>query len=265
MSETTDDDRNAATPAAERVDPDEAPAGPPLGFAGLSGRGLALACRLARRYPLLACDPDPALLSQFVDATAAALPAHTTPLLTEVTERCDVILAAVASDLAPLAVTSRAGTTLLDLASADPAETRRLAAELSDRSIHLLDAVVLGTAAQIADGAAVVLAGGSGAVLAAVQSILAGLGTPVVAGPIGAGQTLALLLAARDAAPDAAAEVRAVAQASGLDPALLDAVGEAREDGPSAAAALAFAHAAGAERQVPTPLLTAAAQAPGRG
>ena len=146
-----------------------------------------------------------------MDRVAQDSRVHTTPILAELAERCDIIavLQPSASDaakvVAELAASVRAGTMLLDLSASHPTATRRLAAELSDRSVHLLDAALLGTEQAAHDGVLTFLTGGAEAVLAEVQpyfdrlvrffaQALSEPGTPLAA----------LLGAVAEAGPDAA-------------------------------------------------------------
>ncbi|MBV9653490.1 MAG: NAD(P)-dependent oxidoreductase, partial [Acetobacteraceae bacterium] len=202
MSETTSDDRDDATPVSARPREGSAAHGRPLGFVGLNGLGLAAALRLATRFPLLGCDEDPARLSLLIDQAQGRGEVHTTPILAELAERCDMVavLRPTASEagatIAGLAASVTAGTMLLDLSVSDPSNTRRIAAELSDRSVHLLDASLLGTDAQAEAGRLLILAGGAEAVLKDVRLYLDHLGTVLHVGAIGAGDCLAALLGA---------------------------------------------------------------------
>ncbi len=264
MSDTTADDRDDAAPIAARPHDSCASYARPLGFVGLGDLGMASAIRLANRFPLLGCDQDPARLSLLVDMVERDIHVHTTPVLAELAERCDVIavLRPTAADakktISDLAASVRGGTMLLDLGASHPAETRRLAAELSDRSVHLLDAALLGTELAARDGSLTILVGGAASVLGEAEPYLAHLGTIIRTGPIGTGHTLAALLGAAAAAgPDALEEARALAEKSGLPPALLDelmASGAARPTADSLEIAATLGAAAGLE----VPLISAA-------
>lgn len=263
MSETANEPGNDTTPIVARETGKGAATSPPFGFVGLAGLGLPVALRLARRFPLLGCDTDPALLSHLADAATDGR-VHTTPILAEVAKRCDVIALLQPSSeqaemtAAELAASARSGTMLLDLSVSDPAATRRLAAELSDRSIHLLDAVVLGSADEAANGTLTILAGGAGAVLAETLPYLEALGTVVPTGVIGSGQTVAALVAAvGTAGPAAMPEAFAVAEAAGVDPGRL---GDPRllKRIPRSADSLSVAVALGGALEVDTPVMRAA-------
>jgi len=264
MSQTTDDDRDDAAPVSARPRDNHAMPARPLGFVGLGGMGLAIAVRLAGRFPLLGCDGDPARLSLLMDRTEHDSRVHTTPILAELADRCDVIavLQPSASDakrvIAELGASVRSGTMLLDLSASHPAETRRVAAELSDRSVHLLDAALLGTEQAADEGALIILAGGAEAVLAEVQPYLDRLGTVVRTGTIGTGHSLAALLGAVAAAgPQALDEARLIAEKSGIETAQLNQLLAVQMGQPSGDG-LEIAVSLGGELGVELPLIAAA-------
>ncbi len=260
---TAADDRNDPAPVGERPEDSAVVPARPLGFVGLGAFGMAVAVRLAERFPLLACDADPARLSLLMDKVEHDARVHTTPLPAELAERCDMIVvlqpsaAEAEAAVADLAARACAGTMLLDLSASHPAATRRLAAELSDRSVHLLDAVLLGTEGAAEQGGLTILAGGAEAVLAEARPYLEPLGTVIRAGAIGTGHALAALLGAVAASPEAADEAARIADASGIDPALLarlSAAGLARPSADGVEIALAL----GSEARMETPALEAA-------
>src|SRR6185312_13210726 len=136
MSEITEDDRNAATPIAGKAADDAAGTARPLGLIGLGALGLPLAARAARRHALLACDVDPARLSLLMDRAERPRRVHTTLVVEEVAERCDVVALALPSSREVEAVIGqmervlRAGSLVIDMGWSVPAETRRHAANL---------------------------------------------------------------------------------------------------------------------------------------
>jgi 3-hydroxyisobutyrate dehydrogenase-like beta-hydroxyacid dehydrogenase len=118
---------------------------------------------------------------------------------------------------------ARPGTVAIDMSTISPAGTRRVAAALAARGVHMLDAPVTGGVAGAENGTLTIMVGGERPVLDRVRPILDCLGTNIVymGGP-GAGQTakacnqLALLVTA-----EGVAEALALARRCGLDPALV--------------------------------------------
>jgi 3-hydroxyisobutyrate dehydrogenase-like beta-hydroxyacid dehydrogenase len=110
---------------------------------------------------------------------------------------------------------------VIDMSTISPAGTRRMAAALTERGLHLLDAPVTGGVAGAEHGTLTIMVGGEPAVLNRVRPILDCLGTTIVhMGGNGAGQTakacnqLLLLITA-----EGVAEALALARRCGLDPA----------------------------------------------
>jgi 3-hydroxyisobutyrate dehydrogenase-like beta-hydroxyacid dehydrogenase len=118
-------------------------------------------------------------------------------------------------DLAP-------GTLVLQMATLAPETTIALAAEVRERGGELLDAPVMGSAAEAASGRLWILAGGDPATLEHVRPLLASLAQEVYyAGDVGQGARLKLannLLGAN--LVTALAETMALIEACGIDPAL---------------------------------------------
>ncbi len=85
----------------------------------------------------------------------------------------------------------RAGATLVDCTSGDPATSRRMAARLAERGIAFLDAPVSGGVTGAEQGKLTVMVGGDGAVLERVRPVLDCFGARVVhCGAVGTGDAL---------------------------------------------------------------------------
>lgn len=110
-------------------------------------------------------------------------------------------------------------TIVVDMGSSEPTSTRRLALELAERGVTLIDAPVSGGVGGAAAGTLTIMAGGPEAVVVQVSSILAALGTWLRVGDTGAGHALKSinnLLAAVQLL--ATAEGLAIGRRFGLDP-----------------------------------------------
>ena len=85
----------------------------------------------------------------------------------------------------------RAGATLVDCTSGDPASSRRIAARLAERGLGFLDAPVSGGKTGAEQGTLTVMVGGDAALLERVRPALEPFGTKIVhCGPIGSGDAL---------------------------------------------------------------------------
>ena len=114
------------------------------------------------------------------------------------------------------------GTLVLQMATLAPETTIALAVEVRERGGELLDAPVMGSAAEAASGQLWILAGGDPATLERARPLLAGLAQEVYhAGAVGQGARLKLannLLGAN--LVTALAETMTLIEACGIDPAL---------------------------------------------
>jgi len=228
-TESPETDGHAAEPVAVRPADGQTGTAPPVGFVGLGATGLPMAVNIARRFPLLGCDTDAARLSLLVDEVGPQGTVHTTPMAAEVAARCDVIVLMlpttrdVVSVIGALGDALRIGTLVIDMGTADPRATRRLAAGLSDRSVHLIDAPACGSVADARAGRLTILAGGAEIVIAQAMPYLRLLGEPIIrTGAIGSGHAMAALKGFVEAAGLlAVAEAKRIGEAAGLDPNLV--------------------------------------------
>ena len=199
-----------------------------VGFVGLGAMGRPMALRLlAAGHELRVYARRPEASTPLVDAGATA---HATPAA--LAETCEVVITMVTGTtdveevlLGPhgVATGARPRTVAIDMSTISPVGTRRMAATLAARGVHMLDAPVTGGVAGAEHGTLTIMVGGEPPVLERVRPVLTCLGNNIVymGGP-GAGQTakacnqLALLVTA-----EGVAEALALARRCALDPALV--------------------------------------------
>jgi len=145
-------------------------------------------------------------LAAFADIVMLSLP--DTAVIEAVTEGNDGLLAR-----------SRPGQTIIDLSTAAPSSTVRLARAYADRGVEYLDAGISGGAAAAEKGTLTLMVGGSADALHAAAWALAPLSTKIVhMGASGAGHTTKLLNNFLNAVSLAAsAEVMVAGRKAGLD------------------------------------------------
>ena len=183
-----------------------------VGFIGLGAMGRPMALRLlGAGHELRVYSRRPETATPLVDLGATA---HATPAA--LAETCDVVVTMVTgtTDVEEVMLGShgvvegaRPGTVAIDMSTISPPGTRRIAAALAAREIHMLDAPVTGGIAGAENGTLTIMVGGEPPVLDRVAPVLNCLGTNIVymGGP-GAGQTakacnqLALLVTAEGVA-----------------------------------------------------------------
>jgi 3-hydroxyisobutyrate dehydrogenase len=200
----------------------------PVGFIGLGQIGKPMARRLTD-WPggLTVCDADPAATRSFGErgTAVAATPA-------EVAERATVISIMVRDDAqvtdvldGPTGIlrTARPGTVVAVHSTVEADTPARLAAVAAEHDVHLVDAPVSGGAMGAAGGTLALMVGGTDEAVALIREPFGRLATLVAhLGPVGAGTRAKL---ARNlitfAAFAAAGEAMALAEAAGVDLALL--------------------------------------------
>jgi len=199
-----------------------------VGLIGVGAMGRPMALRLlSAGHEVGAYARRPEALTPLVDAGATA---HGTPAALAGT--CEVVVTMVTGTndvedvlLGPQGVAegARPGTVAIDMSTISPAGTRRMAAALAGRGLHMLDAPVTGGVAGAGQGTLTIMVGGERPVLDRVRPVLDCLGTNIVhMGGHGAGQTakacnqLALLVNA-----EGVAEALALARRCGLDPSMV--------------------------------------------
>jgi 2-hydroxy-3-oxopropionate reductase len=165
------------------------------------------------RSPVDAVPSDPPLLPTLAAAARADV--------------CLLVLtdgAAVAAVLGQLVSHLAAGTIVVDMGTSDPAGSRAHAALLQERGVGWVDAPVSGGPEGAAAGSLAIMAGGETDAVARARPVLAALGNVVHVGGPGAGHTAKLINQLIVAlAIEAVAEAVTLAEASGVDPALLQA------------------------------------------
>jgi 3-hydroxyisobutyrate dehydrogenase-like beta-hydroxyacid dehydrogenase len=93
-----------------------------------------------------------------------------------------------------LAKALRSGTTIIDLSTISPAETKRFAHTLADKNVTLLDAPVSGGSEGAAKGTLSIMVGGPEEAFTRIKPILEAIGTRIThMGPSGSGQTTKLM------------------------------------------------------------------------
>lgn len=123
-------------------------------------------------------------------------------------------------DAGGLAHAMRRGSTLIDMSSISPVETRRFAAALAERGIAMLDAPVSGGYQGAEAGTLSIMVGGDAEVLERCRPVLEAMGKISHIGPSGAGQVCKVCNQVAVAINiQAVAESLTLAKKSGVDPA----------------------------------------------
>jgi len=194
-----------------------------VGFIGLGAMGRPMALHLqaaghelhvwARR--LASCAGLPAT----VHASPAELGAACEVVFTVITSSADVEGVALGDN--GLIHGMAAGSVLVDCSTIAPDVARRIAGQLAEKGIHMLDAPVSGGEQGAKDATLAIMAGGDAAVLERVRPLLKKLGQRIVhIGPNGAGQVAkACNQMIMVAAIEAVAEAMHLSAAAGVDPA----------------------------------------------
>ncbi len=192
-----------------------------VGFIGLGVMGRPMALHLhAAGHELHVWARNPqstAGLPATVHATPAALGAACEVVFTVITSSSDV--EGVALGAQGLIEGMATGSVLVDHSTIAPDVSRRIAAKLGEKGIHMLDAPVSGGAQGAIDATLAIMAGGDAEVLERVRPLLDCLGKRIVhIGPNGAGQVAkACNQMIMVAAIQAAAEAMHLANAAGVD------------------------------------------------
>jgi 3-hydroxyisobutyrate dehydrogenase-like beta-hydroxyacid dehydrogenase len=156
-----------------------APPAAPVGLIGIGLLGTVLAERLmAAGFQVVGFDLDARRVDAFRQLGGA-------PVATagEVLRRADRVLLSLPSNrevealLLEEAESLRAGLTVIDTTTGDPASAEALAAAFAARGAVYLDATISGSSAQLREGLAIMMVGGDEEVFAANADLFAGLGT----------------------------------------------------------------------------------------
>lgn len=192
-----------------------------VGFIGLGVMGRPMAMHLQRaghELHVWARRPESVVgLAAAVCETPAALGRCCEVVFTVITSSEDVRNVVLGTE--GLIEGMAAGAVLVDCSTIAPDAARHIAARLSEKGIHMLDAPVSGGAQGAIDATLAIMAGGEEAVLERVRPLLQCLGQRIVhIGPNGAGQVAkACNQMIMVAAIQAAAEAMRLAAASGVD------------------------------------------------
>ncbi len=194
-----------------------------IGFIGLGAMGRPMALHLqAAGHELHVWARRPASadgLPATVHPTPAALGAACEVVFTVITSSADV--EGVALGDSGLIHGMAPGSVLVDCSTIAPDVARRIAGQLAEKGIHMLDAPVSGGEQGAIAATLAIMAGGDAAVLERVRPLLEKLGQRIVhIGPNGAGQVAkACNQMIMVAAIEAVAEAMHLARAAGVDPA----------------------------------------------
>jgi len=170
-----------------------------VGFIGIGIMGTPMSKRLlAAGYELVVYDIKPEAISPLLErgAVAAASPA-------EVGSRCSKVITMLPNStiveevvLGPSGLMEgfSPGSTLIEMSSANPTSTRRIARMLGARSVEMIDAPVSGGPTGAADGSLAIMVGGDESVYQACLPILQSLGKNIfLVGPHGSGHLMKTL------------------------------------------------------------------------
>jgi len=199
-----------------------APAGP-IGFIGTGRMGTPMARHLlAAGHRLIAHDARPAAAEAVLAAGA-----EWAPSAAEVARRAATVITMVPSSREVEALVAEMlphlgpGHLLIDMTSADPASTRRLAKEVEAQGARMIDAPVSGGVGGAARATLSIMVGGAPADVERARPLLARLGRNIYhVGGIGTGHAMKLVNNVLSAAClTATAEAIVVAMRAGIDPA----------------------------------------------
>ena len=207
-----------------------APGQAPVGFVGLGNMGRLMAANLAAAgFPLVVRDSDPGAQQRFIDThggAPASTPADFAGTSVVVTMLPDgaAVREAVLGWEGGIASALRPGSVILDMSSAEPVGTQKLAADLAPLRVRVVDAPVSGGIARAETGTLSLMVGGQDEdAFALVQPVLETLGERIFrTGPLGSGHAMKALNNFLGAtAYTAAAEALAIGKEFGLDPAVM--------------------------------------------
>jgi 3-hydroxyisobutyrate dehydrogenase-like beta-hydroxyacid dehydrogenase len=196
-----------------------------IGFLGLGIMGSRMAARLAGEgFELTVWTHTPGKAETWASEHGVA----TAPTPADVARASDVVISMVVDGEQVASVLTgehgvlegaRAELLCIDMSTIAPADTRRVAALLGERGVHLLDAPVTGSAPRAQDGSLTIMAGGTAEDFARARPVLEAMGQVIVhVGELGQGEMLKLINNALGAANAAAlGEALLLARATGVD------------------------------------------------
>ena len=168
---------------------------PSVAFIGLGAIGWPMARRIATAgFPL-------AVWNRTADRAAAFArehPARHAKTLAEAAREADIVVTCLSTSAdveqvldSGLYDALKRGATFLDCTSGDPATSRQMAARLSAKNIHFIDAPVSGGVRGAEEGTLTVMCGGDAADLRPVREVMEAFGKKIIhCGPVGAGDAV---------------------------------------------------------------------------
>lgn len=170
-----------------------------IGFIGLGLMGSGMSMNLLKAgFPLTVWNRTRSKMSPLIEAGAESAESPT-----EVAERSDVVICIVtdSSDVEEVLLGSRGvikgarkGNITIDMSTISPAVTRRIAAELAEKGVAMLDAPVSGGAIGARNGTLSIMVGGEAETFAECLPIFNAMGKTIThVGGIGMGQTVKLV------------------------------------------------------------------------
>ena len=202
-----------------------------IGFIGMGNMGVPMAANLVRAgYAVMAYDVAAGRAENFASEHSARAAGSLADLgqssdlvITMLPSGREVRQALLDAEDGAQIPDERAGSTVIDMSSADPVGTRKLGAELAASKIELVDAPASGGVPRAKDGTLAIMIGGSAEAVAAVKPVLSKVGGKLFeVGGLGCGHAMKALnnfLAGTSFA--AASEAVRVGQTFGLDPAVM--------------------------------------------
>ena len=166
-----------------------------VGFIGLGNMGGPLARRLVQRHQLTVHDRRPDVMQSFIDegATGAASPA-------ELAAKCEIVLTCLPTSAEVREVIFgggglleglQPGAMVADMTTGDPAQTRAMAQDLSDKGLHMIDAPVSGGPRGANEGTIAIMVGAPDELFQRVRPVLDSISSNVLhAGDVGAGHAI---------------------------------------------------------------------------
>lgn len=169
-----------------------------VGFIGLGIMGRWMATNLMKAgYALTVWNRTAARMQPLLDqgARGASSPIHVAAdvdaVITMVTDSPDVEQVLLGDD--GVIHGARPGTIVIDMSTVSPERTRHIAARLSARDIHMLDAPVTGGDVGARDGTLSIMVGGDQEIFGRCRPLFEAMGSHIVhVGAIGTGQTVKL-------------------------------------------------------------------------
>lgn len=160
-----------------------------VGLVGLGNMGYAVAGRLRREFEVMAYDLDP-------HRRAVAVADHAVKATEQLTElaTADRIVLSLPTPATSLVVAGELlphladGAIIIETSTVNPQDIWRLRDLCATRSVEVIDAAILSGVAQMAAGSSMLLVGGSGDTIAAVQPVLDALAPRMMRfGDVGSG------------------------------------------------------------------------------